>query len=163
MEKSEKEIKKKTSKLSRLGETKKVSIKEHLHIIWQHFFSLLRGKFFLLFLLSLFITLVNAPSLLIPDITYRVGEVPSYPIKASHDILMEDPVVTEQKRQEARASVLSVYDFDERIDLDVQKRIQLGFQTMREDLKKQSFNRGGKAAEEHLTLEKIWGIEITPS
>ncbi len=61
------------------------------------------------------------------------------------------------------ASVLSVYDFDERISLDLQKRIQLGFQTMREDLKKQSFNRGEKAAEEHLKLEKIWGIEITPA
>ena len=163
MEKSEKEIKKKPSKLSRLGETKKVSIKEYLYNTWQHFFPFLRGKFFLLFLLSLFITLVNAPSLLIPDITYRVGEVPSYPIKASHDILMEDPAVTEEKRQDERASVLSVYDFDEKINLDVIKRIQLGFQTMREDLKKPSFNRGEKANEEHLTLEKIWGIEISPA
>ena len=138
MEKSEKDIKKKTSKVSRLGETKKVSVKEYLHNTRQQIFSLIKEKFFLLFLLCLFITLVNAPSLLIPPHTYRVGEVPSDPIKASHDILMEDPAATEQKRQEAKSSVLSVYDFDERTGLELQKRIQLGFQTMREDLKKQS-------------------------
>ncbi len=162
MEKSDKDTKKKPSKLSRLGETKQVSVKEYLKDTWQHFFSLLQEKFFLLFLLCLFIILVNAPTLFIPTSTYHVGEVTTYPIKASHDILMEDSGATEQKRLEAKASVLSVYDFDERTSLDLQKKIQLGFQTMREDLKKQPFRRGERAAEERLKLEKIWGIEISP-
>ena len=162
MEKSEKDHKKKTSKVSRLGETKKISLKEYLGNTWQHFLSLTKEKIFLLFLLSLFITLVNAPSLLIPVSTYRVGEVPAHPIKASHDLLMEDPAATEHKKQDATASVLSVYDFNERTSLDLQKRIQNGFQAMREDLKKQSFSRGEKTTEERLKLEKIWGIEITP-
>ncbi|MBI4764569.1 MAG: HDIG domain-containing protein [Deltaproteobacteria bacterium] len=162
MEKSEKDHKKKTSKVSRLGETKKISIKEYLGNTWQHFLSLTKEKFFLLFLLSLFITLVNAPGLLIPVSTYRVGEVPNHPIKASHDLLMEDPAATEHKKQEAAASVLAVYDFNEPTSLDLQKRIQLGFQAMREDLKAHSFSRGEKTTEERLKLEKIWGIEITP-
>jgi cyclic-di-AMP phosphodiesterase PgpH len=162
MEKSEKDNKKKILKLSRLGETKKVSFKEYLNNTWQHFLSLLKEKFFLLFLLCLFIILVNAPSIFIPASTYRLGEVPSNPIKASHDILLEDSSATEQKKHEAGASVLSVYDFDERTGLELQKKIQLGFQTMREDLKEQPFSQGERGIEERLKLEKIWGIEITP-
>jgi cyclic-di-AMP phosphodiesterase PgpH len=161
MEKSEKDNKKKTSKVSRLGETKKISIKEYLNNSWVKFLSLIKEKFFLLFLLSLFITLVNAPSLLIPVPTYRVGEVPTHPIRASQDILMEDLAATEQKRQEAAALALSVYDFNEKTNLDLQKGIQVGFQTMRADLKKHPFSQGEKATEERLKLEKIWEIEIT--
>jgi cyclic-di-AMP phosphodiesterase PgpH len=161
MEKSDKDHKKKTSKVSRLGETKRVSLKEYLNSSWVQFRSLFKEKIFLLFLLSLFITLVNAPSLLIPVSTYRVGEVPTHPIKATHDILMEDPAATEQKRQETAASVLSVYDFNEKTGLELQKGIQFGFQSMREDLKKLSFNGGEKETEQRLKLEKIWGIEIT--
>jgi putative nucleotidyltransferase with HDIG domain len=161
MEKPEKDHKKKTAKVSRLGETKKVSVKEYLNNSWVQFLSLTKEKFFLLFLLSLFIALVNAPSLLISTPSYRVGEVLTHPIKASGDLLMEDPAATEQKKHEAAASVLSVYDFDEKTGLDLEKRIQLGFQTMRDDLKNQSFSRREEKTEERFKLEKIWDIEIT--
>ena len=68
--------------------------------------------------------------------TYRVGEVADFDIKASQDILVEDKIATDLRRQEAGASVLSVYDFDEKTAFDLQKKIHQGFQIMREDLQK---------------------------
>jgi cyclic-di-AMP phosphodiesterase PgpH len=162
MEKSEKDIKKKTSKVSRLGENKKVSIKKYLNNTWQQVLSLTKGKIFLLFLFGLFITLVNTPSLLIPTTTYKVGDIPTHTIKATHDLFMEDYATTEQKKQAAVASVLPVYDFEEKTALDLQNRIHLGFQTMRDDFKKQSSSSAERAAEARPKLEKIWGIDITP-
>ncbi len=129
MEKSEKDPKKKISRISRLGETKKLSLKENVHKAWKFFLSLLKEKFFLLFLLCLFIALVNAPSLFIPSKTYRVGEVADFDIKASQDILVEDKIATDLRRQEAGASVLSVYDFNEKTTFDLQKKIHRGFQS----------------------------------
>jgi cyclic-di-AMP phosphodiesterase PgpH len=160
MEKSEKDSKKKISRISRLGETKKLSLKENVHKAWKFLLSLLKEKFFLLFLLCLFISLVNAPSLFIPSKTYRVGEVADFDIKASQDILVEDKIATELRRQEAGASGLSVYDFNEKAAFDLQKKIHRGFQVMREDLKKQTLGKNQK--EERLKLEKIWEIELTP-
>ena len=162
MEKSEKNNKKKTFKISRLGETKKVSLKVYVSNTWLHILSLLKENFFLLFLFCLFILLINTSSLFIPASTYRIGDVAGYAIKASKDILMEDPTATERRRQEARASVLAVYDFDERTGLELQNRIRLGFQAMREELKKQPTAREEKENAGRSKLEKIWGIEITP-
>jgi membrane-associated HD superfamily phosphohydrolase len=160
MEKSEKDSKKKISRISRLGETKKLSLKENVHKAWKFFLSLLKEKFFLLFILCLFIALVNAPSLFIPSKTYQVGEVADFDIKASQDILVEDKIATDLRRQESGASVLSVYDFNEKTAFDLQKKIHRGFQVMREDLKKQTPGQNQK--EDRLKLEKIWGIELTP-
>jgi len=163
MEKSEKETKKKILRYSRLGEIRKGSLRKQINDYGRKFLSLLREKFFLLFLLCLFITLVNAPSLFIPTPTYRLGELANYDIKASQDILMEDQTATELKRQEVGRSALSVYDFDESSGFDVQKKIQLGFQIMRENLKKQAAGEMETGKEERRKLEKIWGIEITPA
>jgi putative nucleotidyltransferase with HDIG domain len=162
MEKSEKDSKKKTFKISRLGGTKKFSLKEYIDRSSRHFVSFLKEKFSLLFLFGLFILLVNAPGFFIPGSTHRVGDMPGQAIKASQDILMEDPVATEQKRREAGATVLSVYDFDEKMGLELQNKIRLGFQSMREDLKKQLFVREEKGKAGRSKLEKSWGIEITP-
>ncbi len=162
MEKSEKDLKKKPSRISRLGETKKVTLKETLNKSWKYFLSLLQEKFFLLFLLCLFIILINAPSLFIPSKTYRLGEVADFDIKASQDILMEDKIATDLRRQEIRESLLSVYDFNEKTGSELQSKIHLGFETLREDLKKQIPGSEGKGKKERLQLEKIWGIELTP-
>jgi putative nucleotidyltransferase with HDIG domain len=160
MEKSPKDLKKKISRISRLGGTKKLSLKESLQKGWRSFLSLLREKFFLLFLLCLFITLLNAPSLFIPSRTYRVGDVAGFDIKASQDLLVEDKIATELRKQEVEASVLSVYDFNEKIALDLERKIRLGFQVMRGDLKKRIGEQNPKEARHK--LGKIWGIELTP-
>jgi putative nucleotidyltransferase with HDIG domain len=161
MEKAEKETKKKSSRISRLGDVKKISFKEHLERIWITLFSLLQERFFLLFLLCLFIVLVNAPSLFIPSKTYNLGEIVSFDIKASRNILMEDMSATELKKQQILDSALSVFDFFENTALELQKKIHQGFQTMRERLKKNP-SQLEKGEEAHLQLEKIWEIDLTP-
>jgi cyclic-di-AMP phosphodiesterase PgpH len=162
MEKTEKETKKKPSRISRLGETKKVSQKENLKQAWKYVLSLLREKFFLLFLLCLFVTLVNTPSLFFPSKTYLAGEIAEFNIKAPQDLLVEDKIITEQKKQEIVASVKPVYDFNEQTGLDLQNKIHLAFQIMRGDLKRPLGGTGGSGKEERHKLEKVLGIDITP-
>lgn len=162
MEKSEKEIKKKPSRISRFKEVKKVSQKENLKQYWKYVLSLLREKFFLLFLLCFFLTLVNTPSLFFPSKTYQVGEVAEFNIKAPHELLVEDKTISEQKKQEIVASVKPVYDFNEQIGLDLQNKIHRAFQTMRGDLKRPDFAEIGRDAEARRYLGKIWGIDVTP-
>ncbi|OGP50367.1 MAG: hypothetical protein A2Y79_11635 [Deltaproteobacteria bacterium RBG_13_43_22] len=161
MEKSEKEIKKKTSRISRLGGTKKASLKGLINNAGKYFLFLLQGKFFILFLLCLFITLVNTPSLFIPSPTYRIGEVAQFDIKAPQNFLIEDKPATDLKRQEVGASVLSVYDFNEKTGADLQQKIRLGFLIMREDFGKQTAGQEGEKKETLKKFEKIWGIEIS--
>jgi cyclic-di-AMP phosphodiesterase PgpH len=162
MEKTDKETKKKPQRISRLGEVKKLSLREHLENFRKTLLALLQERFFILFLLCLFIILVNAPSLFIPAKTYTLGELPNFDIKATQDVLMEDKTATDLKRQDAGASVLSVYDFFESVAPELQQKIHLGFQSMREVLKKYPIGQGQKWDEEHRKLEKIWEIDLTP-
>lgn len=161
MEKTDKEAKKKPSRISRLGEVKKVSLKEQMNKLWGACLSLLQERFFILFLLCLFIVLVNAPSLFVPSKTFRLEEVANFDIKASQDVLMEDKTSTDLKRQEAGRSVLAVYDFFELVALDLPQKVHLGFQSMRAVFKKQAGGREQKWREERLKLEKIWEIDLT--
>jgi cyclic-di-AMP phosphodiesterase PgpH len=155
MDKSEKENRKKPSRISRLGEVKKISPGETFRNSLKNILPLVREKFFLLFLLCVFITLVNSPSLFWPSESYKVGDVAPYNIKAPHDILVEDRVLTEQKKQEIAASILTVYDFDEQVGLKLQKKIHEGFLALRTDLKKNTPVAGEKGK-----LENLWGIDL---
>jgi cyclic-di-AMP phosphodiesterase PgpH len=155
MDKSEKDIKRKPSRISRLGEVKKVSPGEIFRNSLKNILPLVREKFFILFLLSVFITLVNSPGLFLPSESYNVGDVALFNIKAPHDILVEDRVLTEQKKQEIAASALTVYDFDEQIGLKLQKKIHEGFLALRTDLKKNV-----SVAGERSKLEKLWSIDL---
>jgi cyclic-di-AMP phosphodiesterase PgpH len=158
MDKSEKETnKKKASRISRLGEVRKLSPKENLGAFLKTLIPLLREKFFLLFLLCVFITLVNTPGLFFPSESYRAGEIAKLDIKAPHDILVENRVLTEHKKQEMAASELAVYDFNEQIGLDLEKNIRQGFQATRADSKKPENDD-----RERDKLEKIWGITLSP-
>jgi cyclic-di-AMP phosphodiesterase PgpH len=161
MEKSEKEIKKKGPRISRLGESKKASFKENAKIFGRYLLSLPKEKFLLLLLLCLFIALVNAPNLFISSNTYQAGERAPFDIKAPRSLLMEDMAATGFRRQEVAASVLSIYDFNEKIGQDLQKKIRLGFLAMREEFKKKPADLKEKKQEGHPQLEKMWGIELT--
>jgi cyclic-di-AMP phosphodiesterase PgpH len=157
MDKSEKETKKKPSRISRLGEAPKLSLKENVSRFLKTLFPLLREKFFLLFLTCLFLTLVNTPTLFFPSENYKVGEIAKNDIKATQDTLVEDQGLTEQKKQEIAASALTVYDFDEQVGFGLEERIRQGFLAMRADSKKTA-----PVEEEKGKLEKNLGVAITP-
>ncbi len=66
-----------------------------------------------LIILSATISLLLFPNILdISKEQYSLGEVTEKDIKASHDFLIEDKELTEQRREEAVKASLFVYDFD---------------------------------------------------
>jgi hypothetical protein len=67
---------------------------------------------FILFGLSVIISIFLYPNILTRPKTYKIGDVADRDIKASHEFLVENSELTEKDRQEAVKAVLSVYDFD---------------------------------------------------
>jgi membrane-associated HD superfamily phosphohydrolase len=113
MERSDRDKKAKSFRVSRPLEKETLSAKDRFREYWKKVQDLVKGKSILLIGLSLFIMLVNTPSLLIPPRHFQVGEVAPYDIKAKQDLLVEDQTATELKKQETAAAAPAVYDFDE--------------------------------------------------
>jgi putative nucleotidyltransferase with HDIG domain len=62
--------------------------------------------------LSIIISVLLFPSILIKPADYKIGDVAPRDIKASHDFLIENMELTEKDRDKASREVLAVYDFD---------------------------------------------------
>ena len=82
------------------------------------------------------VTVVLITYLLIPfrqssNADYQPGDIAKSDIKASKSILVEDEASTQARRLEAKASVLAVYDFDRKQDLETISKIKFFFQKMR--------------------------------
>jgi hypothetical protein len=73
-----------------------------------------RLKWSLLIFLSLVISVLLFPSILVKPVKYGLGDVVERDIKASRDFLVENRELTEKDREKAAREVLSVYDFDPR-------------------------------------------------
>jgi cyclic-di-AMP phosphodiesterase PgpH len=71
-----------------------------------------RLKWIIVITLSMTISILLFPSILIKTADYRVGDVAARDIKASHDFLIENKELTERDREKAIREVLAVYDFD---------------------------------------------------
>jgi putative nucleotidyltransferase with HDIG domain len=69
-------------------------------------------RWYILVGVSLIISILLFPKVLAPPKDYKLGDVADRDIKASHDFLLENEDLTEQRRQEAVKGVPSVYDFD---------------------------------------------------
>lgn len=76
---------------------------------------------------ALLLTLLLSPSLQLPLKVYKTGDIATKEIKSTQDILVEDPRSTQEKRAEAERSVLSVYDYDPGILMDVETRLREAF------------------------------------
>ncbi len=84
----------------------------------------------ILSLLALIISVLLFPGLFSRPTTYRLGDIADKDIKASHDFLVEDTELTEQKRKEAVKATLPVYDFDPTCS-DLLSRIREAFSAAR--------------------------------
>jgi putative nucleotidyltransferase with HDIG domain len=62
---------------------------------------------------SLLLALLTTPYHLILPVHYQVGDVAEHNIRAVRDFLVTDEAATEQRRREAAAGSLAVYDLDE--------------------------------------------------
>ncbi len=163
MERSDRDKKTKSFRISRPLEKEPGSVKDRFQEQWKKIRDLARGKSILLVGLCLFIMLVNTPSLLIPPRHFQVGEVAPFDIKAKQDLLVEDQAATELKKQETANASPAVYDFDEEAVPALAQSIHQGFQQLRESARK----GGGRTAlagnEARKKLEKTWRIELTPA
>ncbi len=90
-------------------------------------------------------TLILFPQLLILHEPYRVGDIADKNIKATADLIIEDKAATEQKRIQARKEVLTVYDYDRALLIQLIKRIE------------DAFNRPRSKAD----FEKTLGLEVS--
>ncbi len=88
---------------------------------------------YMLFGLSIIISILIYPNILTNPKIYKLGDVADRDIKASREFLIEDSKLTENNRQEAVKAVLSVYDFDQTAT-NVVSRIKEAFAAGREHL-----------------------------
>lgn len=96
------------------------SINEHVHLRW-----------FLLLGTTLVVALLLFPALWSGTPRYHIGDVAEKDIKSPKNFLMEDKEATQNKREEAARSVLTVYDFDDVLASDLGERIAQAFDHMR--------------------------------
>jgi putative nucleotidyltransferase with HDIG domain len=95
-----------------------------------------RRNWFILFSVSVVISILLFPHALTSPRVYAPGDVVERDIKAAQEFLVEDPDLTEKSRQEASRAVLPVFDFDPE-GTNVVSRIKESFRLGREYLSKQ--------------------------
>ena len=78
----------------------------------RHWFGEEAKRWYILFGLSVVISVLLFPNILSRPRIYKLGDVADRDIKASREFLVENSLLTEKNRQEAVKAVLSVYDFD---------------------------------------------------
>ncbi len=71
------------------------------------------------------------PNIVVTPPVYELGDVAGRDIKAPSDFLVEDRNATEEKRQQAAASVLTVYDYNSSLPVKIRQNIRQAFQQVR--------------------------------
>ncbi|MEW6664682.1 MAG: HDIG domain-containing metalloprotein [Thermodesulfobacteriota bacterium] len=98
-------------KPSRKGERDRILLSTKKRSLW----SLLgteRLRWILIAGLSIVLSVLLFPSVLLKPVHFRLGDVAERDIKASRDFLVENKEFTERDREKAAREVLAVYDFD---------------------------------------------------
>lgn len=106
------------------------------------------------------VTLLLAPQLRVPSVTYKIGDIARQDIKAPQDFSVEDTESTEKRKQEKAEEILSVYDFNSRANEDIEKRVNGAFSLMREMLQK-SKGRHAFDAEDRLRFQETIKAEVS--
>jgi putative nucleotidyltransferase with HDIG domain len=81
---------------------------------------------------SLIITFLISQKFKITTYDYQKGDIAKSNIKATIDLKIEDFGLTEKKKQEAKELVLSVYDYDSKIPLEIQKNVSNAFELIKQ-------------------------------
>ena len=94
-------------------------------------------KWLILIGLSIVVSLLLFPDILVRPRTYVLGDVADRDIKATRDFLVENEALTQEKSEQAVRNVLSVYDFDP-TENNLIARLREAFQQGREYLAKEA-------------------------
>jgi putative nucleotidyltransferase with HDIG domain len=81
-------------------------------------------RFLILVGFSLLLALITTPYHLIVPVHYQVGDLAERNIRAVRDFLVTDEAATEQRRREAAAGSLAVYDLDEEPVRHLRQRLE---------------------------------------
>ncbi|MGM0454225.1 MAG: HD family phosphohydrolase [Thermodesulfobacteriota bacterium] len=85
----------------------------------------------ILLTVTLLSTLIFYPKLVVIDTPYQVGDIADENIKAPQDFFIEDAAATREKRDQARQSVLTVYDYDRSLLPELKQRVNKAFSIAR--------------------------------
>lgn len=81
----------------------------------------------ILLAVTLVSTLILSPRIMVVHPAYRLGDVADRDIKAPSDFLVEDVQATSQQKQAARESVLTVYDYDDKLADALTRQVHKAF------------------------------------
>jgi putative nucleotidyltransferase with HDIG domain len=88
-------------------------------------------KIFLWALLALVMAVMITPRVIVPGYQYQLDDIAVHTVNAPRDFSVEDKQATENRREERLLAVRSVYDFNSRIDREVEDRITRSFASLR--------------------------------
>ena len=88
-------------------------------------------KWIILAAVTLIFTLLLYPNLVMPQLSYNLGDVAERDIKAPKDFFVEDTEATEAKKKAAVQEILTVYDYDETLLPKIVSRVTDAFAEMR--------------------------------
>jgi hypothetical protein len=136
---------------------------EKINIVWKKLteknkisFKFLKNNLFqrwaILFFLSIGLSILLAPNLYVSNPEYHYGMIAHENIKADRDFLVEDINSTRQKKKEAPANTLPVYDYDAEMPITLKARIINSFAISAK-------NPGNEQLKD--LLEKSLGIPLT--
>jgi putative nucleotidyltransferase with HDIG domain len=95
-------------------------------------------KWLLLAIVTVTVTVIIYPSLIVTQHTYQLGDVVEKDIKAPEDFLFEDKVATASNQRDAINDVLTVYDHDTAFLEKLTRNINSAFEEMRAIMNQQA-------------------------
>jgi len=83
-------------------------------------------------LLSLMLTILLLPMLIMRPLQYKVGAIADKNIKADRDFLVVERAATELKRLEAAKTVPNIFDYDDRVEAQIRNNLLKTFHAIKE-------------------------------
>ncbi len=81
--------------------------------------------------ITMIFTIFIFPNLIIKEQSYKIGDVAERDIKATKDFLIEDKDATAISRRQAVENVLTVYDHDVTLVIELTQKIKAAFDDLR--------------------------------
>jgi len=153
-------LKPEKKKASKIEDAKK---SKRSDILTKPFIEPATHRFLICILLSAVIALLISPRLTVPQHTYLPGDISRQNIRAPEDFSVEDTETTDIRKKEKTDSVLSVYDFNSRAEVELEKRVSTAFSAARkaiQGLRNKKLTATNKQS--YRQFQNLLGIQVAP-
>ncbi len=136
--------------------------KLNLYTFLEKLWSLSLQKWIMIIITSVIIGMLLSPNISLPKRSYKLGDIARRNIKANNDLLIEDELSTEKRRQKAAEELRPIYDFDQAVISRLEEKLSYVFSMMRENYQKDEEEDG--KTEKAITrqeFEKILGVTLS--